>query len=506
MEFIRSFNHDFDAIVTVYSDRIALVKFGEEEYSLTYRQLDILADRNIAWMRTLDINPGDRVGVALPNSLELLVLFVACLRGGVDFAPLACDTANDEIQRWAHLIKPRCCFFSPLLADQVISTLETTNRLCVPVMVDGRFGHLPKDAGVQQHSSNACLYLFSSGTTGIPKAIVINGDRLWSSGYAFVRLHGAGFDKPFRIWNYLPQSYLGGLFNLALIPFSVAGTVVVDEIFSGKTFLSFWQTLERYEINTLWLVPTIVRGLIAIGSRTQRARILPCTQVVDLAFLGTAPIERDTKAQFEKLFGISLLENYGLSETTFITSEFSSEADMRNDGSVGRCLPYVELRFRSVSGEDAAYSEILVHTPYSMDGYLDENGNLMFPDQDGFFPTGDLGYLDATGKLVLTGRIKDIIKKGGYFIGLREIELLAQRHPQVEEAAAVSIPHQFYGESYRLKVRMKSAANKEEEEDIRNFMFSSLAKHKWPESVDVVDNFPLTASGKVRKFILGQKK
>lgn len=91
-------------------------------------------------------------------------------------------------------------------------------------------------------------------------------------------------------------------------------------------------------------------------------------------------------------------------------------------------------------------------------GYLGDNGELTTPDDDGFFPTGDLGYLDEHGQLVLTGRNKDVIKKGGYFIALREIELLAQTNTQVVEAAAVATPHSFYGESYRLLIRLKSDA------------------------------------------------
>ena len=502
MNWIRSFNRDFDALVSLCGARPALVAAGDEERKLSYAELDAVIDRTLAWLRAHGVNQGDTVGAVLPNSMEMLSIFLACMRGGLGFAPLACDTTQNEVRRWAELIKPKLICFSPVLNADVAATLKSTGLPGADVVSNGKFAHLPVQSENQPHYEGGRLYLFSSGTTGAPKAIVLDVDRLWSAGHAFVRLHGAEFDKPFRIWNYLPQSYLGGLFNLALIPFTIGGTVVIDDVFSGKTFLGFWQTVQRYDINVLWLVPSIVRGLITLGERTHRNEVLPDAPKIDLAFLGTAPIEVETKRKFERLFGLRLLENFALSETTFLTSEMRGDNDIRGEGSTGRKLPYAELAFRPVAEESDRYNEILVRSPFLMLGYLGDNGELTTPDEDGFFPTGDLGYLDEHGQLVLTGRNKDVIKKGGYFIALREIELLAQTHAQVIEAAAVATPHPFYGESYRLLIRLKSDAPADAAQSVTDFVFAALAKHKWPDSVEAVAEFPRTASGKIRKFLL----
>lgn len=506
MNWLRSFNADFDAIVSGYGERPALIAAGGNEKVLTYAELDAISDRYLAWMSDLGVRPGECVGAVLPNSLEMLTLFVACLRGGIGFAPLACDTAPAETQRWSDLVKPRCCFFSPLLDGKIRAALEATGRPCYPIETNGLFVHLPAMCAPQQHQAGARLYLFSSGTTGLPKAIVLDGDRLWSAGHAFVRHHGASIEEPFRIWNYLPQSYLGGLFNMGLIPFSVGGSVVVDEVFSGKTFLGFWQMLDRHDINVLWFVPAIVRGLLAIGERTHRQQIAPLVQKISLAFLGTAPIERATKNRFEEVFGFSLLENYALSETTFITSEAPGQTKERSEGGVGHCLPYAELRFKHLPNERAEFSEILVRSPFLMLGYLDDQGTVQVPDEEGFFPTGDLGFTDASGQLVLSGRVRDVIKKGGYFISLREIELLAQSHPAVAEAATAVVTHPFYGETYRIKLILKPGVASNAADDVRDFLYASMARYKWPDGVDVVTDFPRTASGKIRKFLLGSSE
>jgi len=281
----------------------------------------------------------------------------------------------------------------------------------------------------------------------------------------------------------------------------------VDEIFSGKTFLKFWQEIDRHDINIVWFVPTIVRGLMAIGERTHRQDKVSYRDRIDQALLGTAPIDQATKARFEEMFGITLLENFALSETTFITSENPGTIAARGEGTVGEVLPYVDVKFRSIiEDDDGKLREILVKTPYLMDGYLNTDGTVTMPDADGYFPTGDLGYIDDAGQLVLTGRSKEIIKKGGYFIGLREIEVMAAHHADVAEAAATPVPHAFYGESYVLYVRLRPGVEADAIKDVRSYVFAQLAKHRWPESVEAVETFPRTGSGKVRKFLIGTQQ
>jgi len=504
MNWIRSFNDDFDALVRLCSTRPALLSMGEEEREISYAELDDIIDRTLIWLRAQGIKQGQIIGVVLPNSMEMLSIFLACIRGGLGFAPLACDATIDETKRWAKLIKPKLICFSPVLNADLYDALKLTKVPTAHIISDKKFSHLPAYLEDQRphHDENGRIYLFSSGTTGSPKAIVLDADRLWSAGHAFVRQLGADFDKPFRIWNYLPQSYLGGLFNLALIPFSVGGTVVVDEVFTGKTFLGFWQTVKRYEINVLWFVPSIVRGLINLGERACQSEVTDGAKQIDLALLGTAPIEIDIKSKFERMFGFQLLENFALSETTFITSELYSNYDLRSEGTIGSILPYAELSFRQIAEEGKRYKEILVRSPFLMLGYLDENGELINPEHDGFFPTGDLGFLNEHDQLVLTGRNKDIIKKGGYFISLREIEILAQTNNYVFEASALRTSHPFYGESYRLLILLKSNSPPNAIQCVSDYIFEALSRHKWPDTIEAIDKFPRTASGKIQKFLL----
>lgn len=501
---IRSFNQDFDAIITLHGERTALIPTADGQQPLSYAQLGQLVARHQAWFGQLGLKPGDRVGALMPNSVEMLALFLACLRGGYGFAPLACDTASVEAEAWVALLRPVCVVVGEILPAPVRAGLKASGVRCEQISNMGDFAHLPAEASATTGVAGAKLFLYTSGTTGQPKAIVLDGDRLWSSGHAFMRLHVIGFDSPFRIWNYLPQSYLGGLFNLCLIPMSVAGSVVVDEAFSGKTFLRFWQTVDRYDLSALWLVPTIVKGLLALAEHTRRNEAKSYKDVVKVAFLGTAPIELAAKERFAELFGIKLLENYGLSETTFITSERAGDTH-RQEGSAGTPLASLELKFRPLADEaDPTFQEILVKTPYLFDGYLDSDNTISAGLFDGFFPTGDLGTVNAKGQLLITGRCKDVIKKGGQLIALRELEVVALRHPAVVNAAATPVPHPFYGESYRLLVELAPGAESGALDTVKKFFFDNVAKYKWPDRIDAVAQFPQTGSGKIRKFLLGK--
>ena len=505
-EKIRSFNRDFDAIVNIHGERPVFIPVFDGQQTITYEQLNELVFRHFAWFDHLGLKRGDRIGALVPNSVEMLALFIACLRGGYGFAPLACDTTSNEAENWAKLIRPACVIVGNIIPEPVRKGLLVSSVICVEVKADGNFSHLPTNSQTVYCATGAKIFLFTSGTTGQPKAIVLDSDRLWSSGHAFLRMHGFNFNSNFRIWNYLPQSYLGGLFNLCLIPMTVAGSVVVDETFSGKTFLGYWQTIDRYDLTALWFVPTIIRGLLAIGEKTHRNEAKSYKEIIKIAFLGTSQIGLSEKRRFEEVFGIPLLENYALSETTFLTTETANSISVRCEGSVGGVLPNVEITFRPVEGGIAyEFQEILIKTPFIFDGYLNERGEVLGPFENGFFPTGDLGYLDNNGQLIITGRCKDIIKKGGQLVSLREIENLAMRSPFVESAAATVISHSFYGECYVLFVQLLQPIDVATEDVVRNYLYSTLAKYKWPEKIEFVDKFQYTGSGKIRKFLLRSK-
>ncbi len=389
----------------------------------------------------------------------------------------------------------------PALAEELKAASKKKSLLMVET-----HGDLSNYAGTGKLSAEAParsgkLILFTSGTTANPKAIVVDGDRLWSSAVAWAGFHSC-LDSDARFYNMLPMSYLGGLFNLGLIPLAARGSVVISDAFSAVSGLKFWREVEQHGVNILWLSPTVLRSLMQLH-RPSGDGHAPWKEI-RAAFLGMASARLEEKKQFESTFGIPLLENYALSETTFLTSEKLNDNTPRSAASVGSVLPWAEIRIQSTSAETAG--EILIKTPFLFDGYLDANGGINLPlASDGWFPTGDLGVLENH-VLVLKGRSKDIIKKGGYLLVLKDLEEAAESHPVVAEAAAVGVAHEFYGESAILCLRLKEEVPaKDILQQVKALLATKLAKFKWPTEIVVMSNFPRTESGKIQKRLLAVK-
>jgi acyl-CoA synthetase (AMP-forming)/AMP-acid ligase II len=498
-DLIRPFLDHFEQITRQEAAAVALL--DENGRVLTYRQLDRESDRMLAFLHEAGLGKGETVVSLMPNSLEAFLLFLACLTGGLRYAPLPCTATPAEVETVSVMTNAAIVLVAEPVSPLLDRAIEPKVRRLRRIAIGGSLDWLPERLKGERNGAGQ-LVITTSGSVGAAKSIVIDGDRLWSAGAAFVRHYGIHGRAP-RFWNYLPMSYLGGLFNLGLIPLAAGGSAVVSDTFSGKTFLSFWQMVARYEIDALWMVPAIMRGLAALAERTNKPQR---KHGVSTCLLGTAPISLVEKERFRQLFELEVLENYGLSETTFITAETGADLTHRTDGSVGAVLPYVALRLVPPAGLDnggnqVGATEIAVDSPFLMLGYLRSDGSIdPARDPDGFFRTGDLGKITRD-QLVLTGRTRDIIKKGGYLVLLDEIEKLAESHAEVLEAAAVPCPHSFYGESFNLFLLLRTghSSNDQFVPRFASWLQERLVRHKWPDQIIVRDDFPRTSSGKILK-------
>lgn len=497
---ISSFKADFDELATQYPKKIALLDHLGR--TITYQDLAEQVKQASVWLGSTPLEPGDCFIALMPNAIETVIIFLASLQGGYTYVPLPCTSTRTEVDHWKNLTRAKVC----LLAHPVHFSLQAEIiKMDWPVKVIDIGETMPWSSYPSNHPFDAAnegrLVMASSGSTGEPKAILLDSNRLWSAGKAFLRYHQLTTDD-IRFWNYLPMSYLGGLFNLTLIPLAAGGSLFIDDVFNGKTFLTFWSTIERFNINSLWLVPTVMRGLLTMYDRVHQKRPQP---EIHRCYLGTAPVSLAEKQRFYEVFGIQTLENYGLSETTFISSENLQTISQRTQGSVGAVMPDVEIKLVPTIHAEVYATEIWVRTPYRMLGYLEKNQvNETVVDSDGFFPTGDFGQL-VHGQLELTGRRRDIIKKGGVLVALREIELMTESYLGVVEAIAVAVEHDFYGESCVLYVRTARTLLNPEPflSQLTTWLHSQLVRQKWPERIEYREDFPRTSSGKIQKHLLG---
>ena len=259
----------------------------------------------------------------------------------------------------------------------------------------------------------------------------------------------------------------------------------------------------KHDISALWLVPSVVQGLIKISNLVKNRQDTQYGEKVQIAFLGTAPIQNSMKEEFEEKFGVRLYENFALSETVFLSAEKEQDIPVRKQGSKGHVLPDVSIKLVPVKGMEKT-NIIWVKTPFLFEGYLDAEGNVeLDTDDEGYFNTKDLGYLDEQKVLILEGRNRDIIKKGGMFVSLAEIENTVRDLTILEDVAAVPIKHDFYGETYALCVIPQTGEESSNiKEQIKSWMLKNFVAYKMPEMICVYSEFPKTDSGKVLKRVM----
>jgi long-chain acyl-CoA synthetase len=314
---------------------------------------------------------------------------------------------------------------------------------------------------------------FSSGSTGLPKGIPIKFSKLYSNGMLFSRFHE--INQSIKMLNILPLAYLGGWYNMFLIPFINEGQIFLDKPFGSTNLYSFWETVIDKEINCLWLNPMIMSMLSRVGLDEE---VNPEKINIKWGFVGMAPLNQAVQEKFSSLFPVELKENYGLSETFFIASDKAGENLPK--GAIGKVLDGVDVQI--------VEDEIVVKSPYMFEGYFESNQK---PIKDGFFPTGDLGKVED-GYLFITGRKKDIVIRGGINISPKEIEEVLLEHVEIDEAAVIGIEHEFYGEALGAIIRSDSLTVK----DIKKFLKPKLSKIKIPDLIQVVDEIPRNKSEK----------
>ena len=289
------------------------------------------------------------------------------------------------------------------------------------------------------HDSNEMVIIYTSGTTSRPKGVIHSFSNIVGNAIVFGKLHG--LNERNRFLNCLPLTYLGGYYNLLILPYVNGSSVVLTRPISASSALRFWETIISNAVNTLWFVPTIMSMLMELDRGSDGAKY--CKGEVKLAFVGTDVLRSELKNKFEEKYGIELFENYGLSETLFISSNVTS-SEFPKEG-VGRLVPGVQIKIvdrnmtRVSKGNEG---EILVKTPFRMKGYLKQR----MPLESGWFVTGDLGFFTADGNLIITGRKKDLIIRGGVNISPRRVEEIANSHRAVVECAVFGSPDPIAGE------------------------------------------------------------
>jgi long-chain acyl-CoA synthetase len=499
-------------IVEKNGDRVFLVD-ALTESSMKYREFHQLACVLAAELHLRGLRRGDRLGVMVPNCRELAVLYFACLYAGVTIVPINPNLSVSDVRFILSSCDPGLVVASASLCGRLTAAGSAPIALATSQdpLPDSKTAAIEltsiKQSSLKQSTEfrvlegvtadDLLVIVYTSGTTARPKGLAHKIGRMFHNARAFAEQQG--IDHASRFYLTLSMAYMGGFYNLLILPFLKGASVVIDHVFDARSSLSFWDRASRHQANTLWLAPTVMSILL----KMDRGRLGEnfCRNSVLRSFVGFAPLPLKLKAEFEARYGVRMIENYGLSETLFVTAR--STASGSGTGYVGEALPGIELR---VVGEDGsvlpphADGEIQILTPDLMAGYLDEKGHLKVVNAEEWFSTGDFGRVDQSGALFVTGRKKDIIIRGGINISPAAIEEVLLQGKGIVDAAVVSIPHELYGEDIVAVLKLEPDVELESILDsVMERARQELAVHQQPARYVAIDDFPRTANGKLQK-------
>ena len=484
------------ALLERHAERPLLID-GASGRTLTYADV---ADRAGALAGTLHaqgVRGGDRVAVAMPNSVELGVFYVAGLLGGWVSVPLTGGLGRRGLRAALSRTRPRVVVVGER-PDPAL--LAVASELGVVPLDLSDVSPYDGDAGTDPPAPLSVEDLASihitSGSTGTPRAV---GHRLGDFlGNAARVCQTWDLDESHRFHSTLPMTYMAGYYNLLLLPLSMGASVVIDRSFDSRSVLDFWRVPREREADVLWLVPTIIAMLLKVD-RGPDGRAWVRERVRHVA-CGTAPLDPELRSRFEETYGVPVHDSYGLSETLLATA--STPRRPAAARSVGAPLPGIDVRIESNGA-------VLIRSPDTMLGYLDAaspNGSLRFSpptDADGWFNTGDLGDIGVDGQLRITGREKDIVIRGGVNVSSVEVENALRGVAGAEAVAVVGVPHDLLGEQLAAVVSLPDVAGfAGVEEQLRVRARATLEDSRQPDVYVHIDHMPVTSTGKVRKGAL----
>ena len=474
----------------------------KEEY--TYLEFFSLSSQFANLLISIGLKKGDSLSVFMDNSIETAIVYFAALMEGIIVVPINPSTIKNDIIflkndsnseyivcQERNLNKINNIFNDKIICFDLLNTrinnISKTLNKNLEFLNDKPFSNLLE--------TDIMMIIYTSGTTSKPKGVVHKISDLVNNGLYFNKLQSLSNNS--RFLNLLPMTYLGGYYNLLFIPYLASGSTVITDAYNSMTVLNFWDQIINNNVNVLWLTPTIMSIMLELD-RNQDG-IEYCNNNDISLFVGTAPLSQQLKNDFESKYSLKVIENYGLSETLFISTNTKNDC---NNKDLGLPLDTVKVLVRDLQTnkilEPGKEGEIFVKTPYLLDSYL--NIDMQLVDDSGFFATGDVGYINNRGAIEITGRKKDLIIRGGINISPASIEEITYQHEKVLECAVVGIPHSIMGEEVVVIIRVSETNSFENiSKELKVLYKSSLSKIQQPTKIYEILSFPHTYSGKIQK-------
>ena len=491
------------ATVERYGDKPAFIFKGE---TTTFAQLADEIERCAAGLAELGIGKGDTFGIVMRNCPEFVILSFALSRLGAVAVPVNFLEKADRIAYIFNDAEVKGCLTSKDFLRTIREAKESVPTLEHIFLRDPGgdepaletiYRHpLPETAGPEVNPDDLVLLIYTADTTGLPKGVMLTQHNLLFSVESCLLAFDLT-DKD-RVMCVLPMFHSFAWTTNVILPIRLgAMTVIIESLLPIQPAL---KQLWKHKITLVCCIPQVYSALVQ-HIHGPKAWLLRLLNPLDMAISGAAPLPAAVQMKFEKTFGTALLEGYGLTEAAPAVS-VNPRYGTHKPGTVGLPLPGIDIKITDDDERELGspeIGEVCVRGENIMVGYYKrpEETKEAFT-ADGWLKTGDLGFLDSDGYLTLVDRKKDLIIVKGFNVYPQEVETALVAHPAVAEVAVVGIPDASGDESVRAYVVLEPDQSVKPRELI-GFVRPHLASYKMPKDVEIVDELPKNALGKVLK-------
>ncbi|MFZ5587948.1 MAG: AMP-binding protein [Thermodesulfobacteriota bacterium] len=471
--------------------RPAVLADGQET---SYAGLEAESGRAAAGLAALGCAPGRLVGLCLPNCRQWLAAYFGIIKAGCAAVTLAAGLTGDELRAALDDCRPAALITS----DAKLAELGQRAGLPFLQTVIAPAGDMSWEAllalggqglaAIERGRDDLAAVLYTGGTTGTPKGVMLSHQNLLASAHNVARQERS--TETDRALCFLPLNHVFGQVHVMLSTILTAGSLSMLPAFDLDRVLD---ALERGGVTKLYAVPTIYVRLLAqpdIGRRLGAVRY---------TFSAAASMAQELVREWKQATGLDIHEAYGMTESAAMVTY--NHYHRHKVGSVGAPVGTVEVAILDQQGRPVnrgQEGEICIQGPNVMRGYLNRPLETQAAFWGPWLRSGDIGYLDDEGYLFIVDRLKDMIITGGENVYPREIEELLFTLPEVEECAVVGLPDREYGERVTAAIKLKPGAGLEPEA-LKAFLRQRLTPFKVPKAFHLVDDLPKSATGKILK-------
>jgi long-chain acyl-CoA synthetase len=455
---------------------------AQGDIALTYLALERASALVAGLLKDHGVRPGDRVGVMLPNVAYFPICYYGALRAGAAIVPMNVLLKEREVAFYMADSGAKVLFVWHDFADAAQAGARDAEVVVVePGSFDALLAGCEPSGTADRDPDDTAVVLYTSGTTGTPKGAELTHANLTENVAVSLELFELGPDAV--LLGALPLFHAFGQTCGLNAAMAAGGSLsLLPRFDAGKAL----EVIERDRVTVFEGVPTMYSAMLHHPDDFDTSSLQVCVS-------GGAAMPVEVLHAFERRFGCTILEGYGLSETSPVAS-FSRRDRERKPGSIGLPVRGVEMR---VLDETDGIGEIAIRGHNIMKGYWNNpEATATAIDDEGWFRTGDLGRVDEDGYFFIVDRKKEMIIRGGFNIYPREIEEVLHEHPDVMEAAIIGVPHDELGEEVGAAIVLKPGHHAEAD-DIKGFVKQRVAAYKYPRHVWFEEALPKGPTGKI---------